>query len=196
MTHENEFGDVRYFGMQVGEVVDRNDPKVLGRVRVRIPGIMDDAGPWAWPLGMPGGGVGQRGLKMVPRLHAEVAVFFQGGDPDVPYYLPAQWGAPGGASEMPTDCKDLPASESPDVDCLETERYSITIDNRPGHETLRLKDKVAGDMIEMDGTSATGPGITIFGNAAVYIKSNGAFVVDALSAVINGRKVCDGPQNI
>lgn len=193
---ENEFGDVRYFAMYVGEVVDRNDPEVLGRVRVRVPGLMDDAGPWAWPLGMPGGGAGQRGLKMVPRLHAEVAVFFKGGDPDAPYYLPAQWGKPGGESELPADARDLPADESPDVDVLETERYAITVDNRPGHEALRLRDKRTGDMIEFDGTTATGPGISIFGNAAVYIKSNGQFVVDALSAVINGRKVTDGAHNI
>jgi hypothetical protein len=196
MTHENEHGDVRFFAMHVGEVVDRNDPEILGRVRVRVPGLMDDAGPWAWPLGMPGGGKGQRGFKMVPRLNAEVAVFFKGGDPDAPYYIAAQWGKPGGQSELPTDAKDLAADESPDVDVLETERYMVTIDNRHGHETLRLKDKASGDMIEMDGTSATGPGITIFGNAAVYIKSNGAFVVDALSAVINGRKIVDGAQNI
>ncbi len=196
MTHENEHGDVRYFAMYVGVVLDRNDPEVLGRVRVRVPGLMDDGGPWAWPLGMPGGGGPQLGFKMVPRLGAEVAVFFKGGDPDAPYYLPAQWGAPGGSSEMPTDCKDLLPGESPDVDCFETERYSILFDNRPGHETLRIKDKKAGDMIEMDGTSATGPGITIFGSAAVYIKTDGAFVVDASSAVINGRKLTDGPQNI
>lgn len=194
-ANEHDLGDVRYFAMYVGEVVDRNDPEVLGRVRVRIPGLMDDAGPWAWPLGMPGGGTGQRGLKMVPRLHAEVAVFFKGGDPDAPYYLPAHWGKPGGTSELPADARDLPPNESPDVDVLETERYSITIDNRPGHETLRLKDKASGDMIEMDGTSATGPGITIAGSAAVYIKT-GAFVVDALSVVLNGRKVTDGAHNL
>jgi len=193
---ENEHGDIRYFAMHVGEVVDRNDPKGLARVRVRVPGLMDDAGPWAWPLGMPGGGAPQRGLKMVPRLHAEVAVLFKGGDPDQPYYLPAQWGAPGGNSEMPTDVLGLAADEAPDVDCLETERYSITIDNRPGHEGLRIKDKKAGDMIEFDGTSATGPGISIFGNAAVYIKTNGQFIVDALSIVLNSRKVVDGPHNI
>lgn len=192
---ENEVGDVRFFAMHVGEVVDRNDPKVLGRVRVRVPGLMDDAGPWAWPLGMPGGGSGQRGLKMVPRLHAEVAVFFKGGDPDMPYYLPAQWGKPGGISEMPTDAKDLSPEESPDVDVLETERFMVTLDNRPGHETLRLKDKLTGDMIEMDGTAATGPGITIAGGAAVYIKT-ASFVVDALTAVINGRKIVDGAHNI
>lgn len=196
MSHENDAADDRFKSLQVGEVVDRNDPEGLGRVRVRIPGLMDDAGPWAWPLGMPGGGTAQRGMKFVPRLHAEVAVFFKGGDPDVPYYMPAQWGAPGGVSEMPTDAAKLPPDEAPDVDCIETEHYKVTIDNRPGHEALRLVDKVSGDMIEMDGTTATGPGITIFGNAAVYIKSNGAFVVDALSAVINNRKVVDGAHNI
>jgi uncharacterized protein involved in type VI secretion and phage assembly len=192
MTHENDAGDVRFYAMYVGEVVDRSDPEGLGRVRVRIPGLVEDAGPWAWPLGSPGGGIKQRGLKMVPRLHAEVAVFFHGGNPDVPYYMPAQWGT----GEMLTDPAAVPTAEMPDVDSLETERYAITIDNRPGHETLRLKDKSTGDMIEMDGTSATGPGITIQGSAAILLKSSGAVVIDATSVVIMGRKVTDGSQNI
>jgi uncharacterized protein involved in type VI secretion and phage assembly len=192
MNHENDTGDVRFYAMYVGEVVDRADPEGLGRVRLRVPGLIEDASPWAWPLGSPGGGTKQRGLKMVPRLHAEVAVFFHGGNPDVPYYMPAQWGT----GEMLTEVASVPPAEAPDVDGLETERYAITIDNRPGHETLRIKDKQTGDMIEMDGTTATGPGITIHGSAAVLIKTSGAFIVDATSAVINGRKVTDGSQNI
>lgn len=192
MSIDNDTGDVRIYGLQIGEVVDRNDPLNLGRVRVRIPGLVDDAGAWAFPLGAPGGGTKQRGLKFVPRLHAEVGVLFKGGDPDHPYYLPAQWGT----GEMLTDAASKSASEAPDVDCLETERYAITIDNREGQESLTIKDKVSGDSIEFDGSPATGPGITITATAALYIKVAGVFVVESLSASINGRQVVDGPQNI
>lgn len=193
--NENDHGDVRYRSLQIGVVVQRNDPKNLARVRVRIPGLCDPMSAWAYPMGSPGGGGPQLGLKMVPRMGAEVAVLFKNGDPDVPYYMPANWGMPNGSSEMPTDVKDV--SDSPeDIDCLETERYSIMIDNRPGKETMRLKDKKSGDMIEFDGTTATGPGITIQATAAVVIKIDGAFVVDALSATINGRTVADGSQPV
>ena len=199
-NHENDHGDIRYFAMYVGTVVSAADPQALGRVRVTIPGLLEGQSGWCFPMRMPGGGGKGVGMKMVPRSGAEVAVFFKGGDPDCPYYMPAQWGMPGGASEAPICGENFPTSSTgvtegaEKIDVIETEKYIITIDNRDGSETLRLKDKKNGDMIEMDGTAATGPGITIYGTAAVYIKSDGAFVVDALSCTINGRTMSDGDQ--
>jgi hypothetical protein len=190
--------------MYVGTVVSAADPQGLGRVRVTIPGLLEGQSGWCFPMGMPGGGGKGVGMKMVPRANAEVCVFFKGGDPDCPYYMPAQWGAPGGASEVPIAGENFPTSttgagpgDTPEiVDVIETEQYIITIDNRPATKSLRFKDKVSGDMIEMDGTAKTGPGISIYGTAAVYIKSDGAVVIDALSCTINGRVVSDGPQGI
>jgi hypothetical protein len=202
--HENDHGDIRYKYLQIGVVVARNDPMGLARVRVRIPGLIEVQSGWCFPLGAPGGGTAQRGMKFVPRMGAEVGILFKGGDPDCPYYMPAQWGAPGGVAETPITGENYPTSSAPldpsempeDVDVIETERYEITIDNRPTHETLRFKDKINGDMIEMDGTKATGPGITIYGTAAVYLKSDGIVVIDSLSCEINGRAVADGSQPI
>lgn len=196
--HENDHGDIRYKFLQIGVVVAANDPLGLSRVRVRIPGLIETQSGWCFPLGAPGGGLKGIGLKMTPRVGAEVGILFKGGDPDCPYYLPAQWGAPGGAAETPVMGETFPDSQTGDppgtagdemVDVIETEEYIITIDNRPASKTLRFKDKVAGDMIEMDGTSKTGPGITIYGTAAVYIKSDGQVIIDALSCTINGRTV-------
>ena len=196
MSHENDHGDVRYGFMYVGEIVDRADPEGLGRVRVRIPGLIDDKTGWAFPLGFLGGGGNQRGFKMVPPLHAEVGIFFKGGDPDCPYYIPAQYGQPNGESEVPTDVADAASDHPEDVHALETDAWKITLDDRPGKEALRISNKVSGDMIEFDGSSATGPGITIQASAALYLKIDGQFIVDAISAVINGRKIVDGAQNI
>lgn len=195
MNHENDHNDIRYFSIRDGVVIDRKDPLALGRIRARIPGLTEQT-PWAFPSGSPGGGGKQRGFKWVPPMGAEVAIYFMGGDPDQPRYLPGHWGQPDGESEIPEDAA-LDASDTPeDVHAMEFDNWKILIDDRPGKETMRFSNKTSGDMIEFDGTKATGPGITIQASAGLYIKVDGAFIVDAISAVINGRKITDGSQNI
>ena len=72
---ENPMGDARFFAVYEGTVFDRADPKKVGRVRVEIPGLMDNpASGWAWPIGMPGGGTAQQGMKWIPKVGAEVVV--------------------------------------------------------------------------------------------------------------------------
>lgn len=73
-------GELRLDGLHVGEVVDREDPEGLGRVRVRIPGLVEPASAWAWPLGTLGGGSDRRGFFCVPEKGAEVGVLFHQGD--------------------------------------------------------------------------------------------------------------------
>lgn len=197
MNHEHDLGDVRYFGMQIGTVANRADPLGLSRVRVIVPGLIDEPSGWALPLGMPGGGKAQRGVKFVPRMGAEVAVFFKGGDPDAIYYIPAQWALPSGKSEAPITGESYPDSQTPeaasatpeDCDVIETEQWIVTLDNRPGKEVLRLKSKKFGDMVEIDGTTETGPGITIDGTAAVIIRSTGLVAITASAITLNGRTV-------
>jgi hypothetical protein len=195
--HENDLGDVRYRMMQIGTVVDRLDPLGLGCVKVRIPGLCD--GPstgWAFPLGSPGGGGKQVGLKFVPQLNAEVAVFFKGGDPDRPYYMPANWGT----GEMLTDAAAAPPEQAPDVHCIETTRYKITIDDRtsdlePTAPSLTITDKISGDMIQFDDSTATGPGILIKATAGLVVQCDGVFAVTALRVVMNGRVMAEGSQS-
>jgi hypothetical protein len=193
---DNDIGDIRFRAMQTGTVYDRNDPKNLGRVKITIPGLAD--GPstgWALPLGL-GGGAPQRGLKFVPALGAEVAVFFKGGDPDAPYYLSSNWGVPNGTTEMPTDATGLSSTDAPDVHCIETARYKITIDDRADSPGMRFVDKNSGDTIVFDGSSKTGPGILIKGTASVFIQTDGAFIVESSMVVINGRTLAEGSTQI
>lgn len=190
--HENDLGDIRYYAMQTGVVVDRNDPKKLGRVRVRIPGLCEPYSGWAWPVGTSGGGSAKRGLKYVPQVGAEVSLWFRGGDPDQPYYAAGHWGEPGGQSEIPTDAAGVDKSE--DVHTLEFDRYAITIDERdPKAQSLIIKDKVSGDSIEFDGKA---PGIVITATAALVIDVMGICSIDASTLILNGRKVSDGSSNI
>ena len=100
--------DSRLLGMYVGYVTKRDDEEQLGRVRVCIPGVLEPESAWAWPLGTSGGGSKDRGFFAVPEEGAEVAVFFNQGNVDAPYYLAAHWGeaerrerGAGGSSEEP-----------------------------------------------------------------------------------------------
>ena len=89
--------DTRLTGMYVGYVTDRRDPERLGRVRVCVPGLIEPYSAWAWPLGTSGGGSKDHGFFAVPEEGAEVALFFNQGDVDAPYFLSAHWGRPEGS---------------------------------------------------------------------------------------------------
>lgn len=188
--HENETGDVRYRYPQIGVVYDRKDPLKIGRVRARIPGLFDPESPWIFPLGFPGGGGKERGLKWVPPVDAEVMVFFKGGDPNSPYYIPAQYGTPGGTTEVPT-AANVDGGE--DVHALETDRFAITIDDRKGKESMLFKDKKTGDSIEFDGVQL---GLHITATTALVIDVKGLIAINAATVIINGRKVGEGGSQI
>jgi hypothetical protein len=87
-----------------GEVTNRTDPDGLGRVKIKIEGIVEPETPnWAEPIGVQGGGHANRGTFEPPRIGANVSVMFKHGDPDFPRYMPGPWGAPGGVVDTPTN---------------------------------------------------------------------------------------------
>lgn len=193
MAGEFDTDDPRYAALYIGEVVDRDDPEGLGRVRVRIPGLVDPASPWAFPLGTVGGGSDRRGFFSVPEKGAEVGVLFHQGDVDHPYYLCGHWGKPNGQAEVPEPVRDLPKEEAPQVRAFETKRFLLAFDDRDGKEAFLIKDKVSGDQIEFDGV---GMGITVKATTALILKADGMVNIEGASVQINGRLVLPGPKPI
>ncbi len=180
-------------GLYIGVVTDRKDPKGLGRVRVRVPGLLEPASAWAYPLGI-GGGTRDRGLFFVPEEGAEVGLLFNQGDANHPYYLAAQWGKPGGESEVPSPARDAPTEQVPDVKVLETGNWRITMDDRPGTDSsLVIENKATGDKVEFDGSTA---GITVEAKVALVLKAVGVVSIEGLKVQINGRTVRPGPDPI
>ncbi len=171
-------------GMYLGVVVDRDDPDGLGRVRVLVPGLLEPASGWAWPLGTVGGGGKDRGFFAVPELDAEVAVLFALGDVDHPFYLPAHWGAPGGVSEVPAE-----ADGSPDVRVVATATFRIVIDERAGRRHLAVIDRATGDGLEIDAETHA---VTLRGTSALRIEATGPLAIEALALTLNGRPVRPG----
>ncbi|HMO47499.1 MAG TPA: phage baseplate assembly protein V [Rubrivivax sp.] len=94
----------RYYGKYGGVVIDNDDPQRLARLKVRVPGLMQDAEiGWARPA-LPFAGPGH-GHVMLPELDAMVWVEFEAGNLDQPiwsgcFYAENQSaptpGAPGG----------------------------------------------------------------------------------------------------
>lgn len=182
----------RMYGMHVGVVVDNADPRGLGRVRLRIPGLIEQRSAWAWPLASPGGGQKDRGLFFPPANGAEVACWFKEGDIDRPYYVTAQWGAPGGTPEVPSPAKEAGA-RAIEVKVLETDRFRITWDDRPEKKNLLVENKETGDKVEFDGLTA---GIQVEAKAALVLKAIGVVSIEGGQVVINGRVVAPTPDPI
>ena len=172
MDAENPNGEHKLRMMYTGVVLNDVDPEKMSRVRVRIPGLTQDSG-WAWPMGSPGGGGPRRGLKMTPRVGAEVNIFFRLGDPNQPYYMPGNWGrtdngleTPGGGNAPPigTDLNlegdEVSAEEFRWIDYFETESFLFAIDERAhfnegseGKGSFFIRHKKSGNTIEYDGAS-------------------------------------------
>lgn len=193
MAGEFDTDDPRYTALYIGEVVDRDDPEGLGRVRVRIPGLVDPASPWAFPLGTVGGGSDRRGFFSVPEKGAEVGVLFHQGDVDHPFYLCGHWGKPNGQAEVPEPARELAKEEVPQVRAFETSRFLLVFDDRAGKEAFLIKDKKSGDQIEFDGAAM---GITIKATAGLVLKADGLVNIEGASVQINGRLVLPGPKPI
>lgn len=190
--------DPRWVAEYDGVCVDNKDPLLIGRIRFRIPGLIDPMSAWAFPIGMPGGGGSGFGIYHPPKIGAEVACFFKQGDPDRPRYMAGPWGAPDGPDSptfLHTFLKDVTKEEADFIAGWEVDRYQIIMDSRPGKETLIIRDKNspdteegAGEFLEIDSVNN---GITISGTTAVLIKSKGVVNIQALQVQINGRIVRD-----
>jgi uncharacterized protein involved in type VI secretion and phage assembly len=174
--------DTRHLGMFVGYVTHRSDPEKLGRVRVCIPGLLEPYSSWAWPLGTVGGGSKNRGFFAVPEEGAEVAVFFNQGDVDEPYYLSTHWGKPDGQSEVPEEAQKDP----PDNRVFATETFCVEFDETAGSRKLKLTNRKTGDFLLFDAEDNT---ITLQGTTAITIKAIGAINIQATQITIAGRVV-------
>jgi uncharacterized protein involved in type VI secretion and phage assembly len=174
--------DTRLFGMYVGHVTDRKDPDKLGRVRVCVPGLLEPHSAWAWPLGTVGGGSKNRGFFAVPEEGAEVALFFNQGDVDKPYFISAHWGKPNGESEVPEEAQ----KDSPDNRVLATETFRLELDESDGARRLKITNKKTDDYLLFDAEANT---ITLQGTTSIVIKAVGAISLDATHITIGGRAI-------
>ena len=72
---------------------------------------------------------------------------------------------------------------------FESRRFLLVFDDRAGHETLRIEDKLSHDQIEFDGTAL---GMTVKATSALILKADGLINIEGTTVVINGRLVLSG----
>lgn len=186
---DDETPDPKHVALYEGVVIDNVDPELMGRVRVMVPGLIEPASGWAMPIGSPGGGSPQ-GFFFPPAIGANVAVFFKEGDVDHPRYLIGAWAT----GEAPSFVRSLSPVDATLVSGIQTKRWEVVFDDRPGSASLRITDLAFPlDIIEIDGVTH---GITISGSAAVVIRTLGVVSIEALQILLNGRLVRQTPDPI
>jgi hypothetical protein len=168
-----------------GEVVNREDPEGLGRVTVRIEGVMAES-PWAFPEGA---GAPQWGANRVPPQGALVFVQFLRGDPKRPVYRPGRLLRPMDAPQA------FPEFEDPDVQVFGAGPFRLILDLRPGQERATVaairkvgetEERVVEFTIDLtDGVNAA----RFFATTALLIESIGIVDAKANQVQVNGRVV-------
>jgi len=188
----DNFDGQRYFGVYEGYVVDRDDPQQDGRVRVRIPGMIDDRSAWARPRG---GGSKRWGKVAVPPDEADVLVQFINGDIDRPIYEPFDFGHPDGDREM------FPEHDDPDVIVMGFGPFRLVVDLRDdvspsamlkqvhqlsdGSETDTAWIQLINNSIQVHADSA----VEVDGASLVNIKSAGDIQIKNRKVLPNVRPI-------
>ncbi len=186
MSNEHDSEDLKFVALYHGVVTNNADPLKIGRVKLRIPGVVEPDSDWAFPLAMAGGGENAIGFYAVPKIGAEVGVWFLQGDPDRPFYVAGHWGAPGNVGQAPTPVREATAADAPLIRCLETENYLLIFDDRPASKGFEIRDKSCGDRIAYDGVTRA---IELKSTTAIRITSTGAVDISGLTITLNGRPV-------
>lgn len=129
-----------YFGKYRGTVTDNRDPTERGRLKVRVPAVLDEEEVWAMPcVPYAGNGVG---FYTLPEPGTGVWVEFEGGDPSYPICGGFFWGE----GELPDDA-------DPAIKVLKTEKLTLRIDDSADEliiestsgAKITVSDKVKGE---------------------------------------------------
>ncbi len=137
------------YGKYRGFVADNQDPRKLGRLKVRVPSVFrDEVVGWALPC-MPYGGVAQQGLFMIPEVDAQIWVEFEEGDISRPVWVGTFWQQEG-------DIPDEAAKTEPTTRMLKTKSgHILQFDDEAGAERFYLHHPAGADMeIDQNGTIA------------------------------------------
>ena len=125
-----------YYGVAIAVVTNTKDPDDLGRVKVKLPWMSDEAeSDWARVMSPMAGN--QRGFYCLPEVDDEVLVAFEHGAPEAIYVLGALWNG-----------KDKPPESNADG-----KNNVRTLKSRSGH-VIRLTDTDGEEQIEIVDKSA------------------------------------------
>jgi hypothetical protein len=102
-----------FFGKYRGTVVDKDDPRQIGRIRALVPVVTgDEESVWAMPC-VPFGS----DLSIVPDIGTQVWIEFEQGDPSHPIWTGCWWSSsadvPQARIAQPTGTQQTPSQQTP-----------------------------------------------------------------------------------
>lgn len=109
-----------YFGKYKGAVVDNLDPEKRGRLRVKVPAVLDSTQVWAMPC-VPYAGP-NLGFYALPEIGTGVWVEFEAGDVSYPIWTGCFW------NENDVDQAD----SDPKIKFFKTKKFTLRIDDGNG----------------------------------------------------------------
>jgi uncharacterized protein involved in type VI secretion and phage assembly len=135
-------------GVVVGLVTNNQDPKQLGRVKVKFPWLNEtDESHWARIATPMAGKTGS--FYCLPEVDDEVLVVFEQGDPRFPYILGVLWN---GQDKPPENNEN----KKNDVRLIRSRSgHEIRLDDTEGKEKLEIIDKSGQNKLTFDPTSNT-----------------------------------------
>ncbi|MCE7989164.1 MAG: phage tail protein [Caldilinea sp. CFX5] len=191
----------RIYGVVVGIVTDNQDPEQLGRVKVKLPWLAEEAeSNWARVATLMAGN--ERGAFYLPEVDDEVLLAFEHGNLRTPFVVGALWNG--------KDKPPLTNADGENNQRLIKSRSGLTIllDDSAGAEKIEIADKegkqkvvidMAGKKIvitsggDLDITAEQGAvairakTINLEASADVKIKATGALDTEGQSVNIKGQ---------
>jgi len=179
-------------GVRIGIVTDNEDPKDMGRVKLRFPWReADDESYWARIATEMSGK--KYGSYFLPEIDDEVLVAFAGGDVHQPFVIGSLWNGkrkpPQKNSKGNNDIREIVSRQGHRVQFddnsdgghlkIETKAgHTITLDDKSGKEKVDITDKSGKNRIQLDSASNT-----------VSIEAGDTLDLSAKTIKLRGNKV-------
>jgi uncharacterized protein involved in type VI secretion and phage assembly len=161
-TPHVDLANIPYCEPQSATVIDNNDPKALGRIRVKFRWMQQGQTPWIRVVSSSGGG--DKGLFIMPEVGEEIIAEFEGGNAEQPFVIGSTYNG---------KAKSSYGNAGNDVKALKTRSGNmIVLNDAAGSVTVTDKN---GSSMAMDGAG----NITINSKTLVTVKTDDHIIVDA-----------------
>ena len=203
----------RIEGIVLGIVTNNQDPKEVGRVKIKFPWLSDgEESYWARVITLMGGK--DRGTFFLPEVGDEVLVAFDHGDINHPYVIGALWNDVDKPPEKNADGKnnirkiksrsgheiifdDSSEEKTEKLEIRTNAGHKILLDDSSGREKIEIMDKKKNNKITIDSAQNSiniesamqlkikANVVEIEGTTSLTLKSNAALTIQGLPVKIN-----------
>ncbi|ELZ10094.1 hypothetical protein C479_09865 [Halovivax asiaticus JCM 14624] len=187
---DGETSDGGIQGVVVGIVTDNEDPKDLGRVKLKFPWRdADDESYWARiATTMTGDGYGS---YFLPEVDDEVLVAFENGDIHTPFVVGSLWNGkqkpPQTNTEGKNDVREIRSRSDHAITFDDADEGSITIETSGGHE-IRIDDSSGSETVSISDEKGDNAITLDSSGGSVSIEAAKELDLKAPTITVNGTK--------